>query len=494
MTKYELVSELKEKILNIPIEEIINLRLNQYGYGKYLCPFHNDHTPNNFKLNNIKNTYTCYACGEHGNGITFIMDYDNLDFPQAVIRISLELGLISQDSIENIEKSQIIEYRQKHEIIKKEIPKKADADTLDKVYRIFMKGNTLIKKPKLSEEHLTKLLEERHLAFEDIDRTGYFTFPKATIMRSFLKELMREEIDVDVLKTIPGFFYDVKKESYSFFKLKDTTGIGIPIMDLQKRVVGIQIRTDNDGRYQWFSSSFTNNARVKNFINGTSPGTPVSIFYPYEIKCRTIFITEGHFKAKKISQEFGAISISVQGVNNWREIPDTVKALKSQYPYLDYIMIAFDADMARKESVLQPALKMGITLTGLKITREIDSNLHNILHIGNKSEKRNASLYQKEAEEISEILKNINFEFTIYYCLWDEHFGKGIDDLLNMGNRFALKKMDLITFWNASYQYLKDIDLEKLRIKKLTQQPYRQIEIDEKKKLEFFKKNVLSQL
>lgn len=31
---------------------------------------------------------------------------------------------------------------------------------------------------------------------------------------------MREEIDVDVLKTIPGFFYDVKKESYSFFKLK----------------------------------------------------------------------------------------------------------------------------------------------------------------------------------------------------------------------------------------------------------------------------------
>ena len=54
--------------------------------------------------------------------------------------------------------------------------------------------------------------------------------------------------------------------------------------------------------------------------------------------------------------------------------------------------------------------------------------------------------------------------------------------------------MDLITFWNASYQYLKDIDLEKLRIKKLTQQSYRQIEIDEKKKLEFFKKNVLSQL
>ena len=157
-------------------------------------------------------------------------------------------------------------------------------------------------------------------------------------------------------------------------------------------------------------------------------------------------------------------------------------------------MIAFDADMARKESVLQPALKMGITLTNIEISKEMDSNLHNILHIGNKSEKRNASIYEKEAEEISEKLKNSKSDFTIYYCIWNEQFGKGIDDLLNAGNRFALRKMELSDFWNASYQYLKDIDLEKFKIKKETQQSYRQIEISDKKKFEFFKKDVLSKI
>ena len=73
-------------------------------------------------------------------------------------------------------------------------------------------------------------------------------------------------------------------------------------------------------------------------------------------------------------------------------------------------------------------------------------------------------------------------------------FGKGIDDLLNAGNRFALRKMELSDFWNASYQYLKDIDLEKFKIKKETQQSYRQIEISDKKKFEFFKKDVLSKI
>lgn len=494
MTKYELVSELKEKILSIPIEQIINLRLTEYGYGKYLCPFHNDHTPNNFKINRITNTYTCFACGEHGNAITFIMDYDNLSFPDAVIQIALELGLISQDSITTIVKNQIREYHQKHEICKEDISQKANAEILDKVYRIFMKGNSLIGKEKLSEIHLEKLKNERCLDLIDIDKTGYFTFPQTTIMRTFLKELMKEGLDVDILKTIPGFYYDIKKDSYTFSKLKNTTGIGIPILDVENRVVGIQIRTDDDGRYQWFSSSFTSNPRVKNCINGTSPGTPISVFYPQELKCCTIFITEGHFKAKKITQEFGAIAISVQGVNNWKDIPNAVNFLKSKYTYLNYIMIAFDADMARKESVLQPALKMGITLTNIEISKEMDSNLHNILHIGNKSEKRNASIYEKEAEEISEKLKNSKSDFTIYYCLWNEQFGKGIDDLLNAGNRFALRKMELRDFWNASYQYLKDIDLEKFKIKKETQQTYRQIEINDERKFEFFKKDVLSKI
>ena len=494
MTKYELVQSLKEEILQIPIKEIIDSRISEYTYGKYLCPFHDDHTPNNFHINERTNTYKCFACGESGNAISFIMAYDNLSYMNAVCKIAVEHGLISEKEIENADKVLLdLSKRPKKKMQEKiQEDNKANVDILDKVYRIFMKGNSLMGKPKLSEEHLNKLRNDRKLSDENIEKTGYFTFPNGYIMRSFLKELMKEGLDADVLKSIPGFYYNRKTDSYVFSKLQDTTGFGIPILNIDGKVVGIQIRTDDDGRYQWFSSAFVNNGRIKNFSDGTSPGTPVSVFYPTEIKCTTIFITEGHFKAKKIMETFGAISISVQGVNNWKEIPNVVHTLKERYPYLNTIMIAFDADMARKETVLQPAIKMGIALTGITIDQELENDIHKILHVGNKSMKQNASTYRKEAEKVSDYLVGHTFNFHIYYCLWDEKYGKGIDDLLNAGNNFALKKLDLLTFWNASYQYLRHLDIARCEISKKDGTEYRKTSVPEDIKLNYFLKDVFS--
>lgn len=492
MTRYELLDDLKERILQIPIKEIIDSRISEYRYGKYLCPFHDDHTPNNFHIFELTNTYKCFACGEGGNAISFIMAYDNLSYSAAIFRIAVEQGLIVEKDIENTS-SEILDLRKKKKIKSEKVePEIADVDTLDKVYRIFMKGNTLIGKSKLSEEHLMKLKNDRYLSEENIKKTGYFTFPNGFIMKSFLKELMKEGLDTDVLKKVPGFYYNRKSDSYVFSKLKDTTGFGIPILNVDGKVVGIQIRTDDDGRYQWFSSVFVNSVKVKNYTDGTSPGTPVSVFYPETINCRTIFITEGHFKAKKITETFDAISISVQGVNNWKDIPNVIHTLKERYGYLQNIMIAFDADMARKETVLQPAIKMGIALTGLTLDKEMDNDLYKVLHVGNKSKFKNASTYGKEAERISEYLREHVFDFHIYYCLWDEQYGKGIDDLLNAGNDFALKKMDLLTFWNASYHYLKDLDLVRGEISKKEGTEYRKTSVPEDIKLSYFLKDVFA--
>lgn len=491
MTRYELINTLKEEILEIPIKRIIDSRISEYQYGKYLCPFHDDHTPNNFHIFEQSNSYHCFACGENGNAITFIMHYDNLTYAEAILKIAYEQNLITD--IDSVLKKHV---SPKHTVSKKqkEICEKADVDILDQVYRIFMKGNTLIGKPRLSDEHLYKLRNDRNLSDENIEKTGYFTFPNGFIMKSFLKELMKKNLDVDVLRQVPGFYYDIKKDGYVFSKLKDTTGIGIPILDINGKVVGIQIRTDDDGRYQWFSSSFVNSERVKNFKYGTSPGTPVAVFYPEEIKCKTIFITEGHFKAKKICETFSTIALSVQGVNNWREIPEIVNELKARYFYLDTIMIAFDADMARKETVLQPAIKMGMALTGLPLEKTMERDLQNILHVGNKNKEHNASVYGKEAKQIFNFLQTNTLDFDIFYCLWDEKYGKGIDDVLNMNHKFALKKLDFSTFWMASYQYLKDLDIKREEISEKDGTEYRKTSVPEYMKLEYFYKDVFAHL
>ena len=48
-----------------------------------LCPFHNEKT-GSFSVSRSKQIYYCFGCGAGGNVISFIMQYENLTFPEAV--------------------------------------------------------------------------------------------------------------------------------------------------------------------------------------------------------------------------------------------------------------------------------------------------------------------------------------------------------------------------------------------------------------------------
>ena len=48
-----------------------------------LCPFHNEKTPS-FSVSPSKQMYYCFGCGAGGNVITFIMQYENLTFIEAL--------------------------------------------------------------------------------------------------------------------------------------------------------------------------------------------------------------------------------------------------------------------------------------------------------------------------------------------------------------------------------------------------------------------------
>ena len=50
---------------------------------KACCPFHNEKTPS-FVVNQQRQWYHCFGCGKHGNVITFVMERENVDFPNAV--------------------------------------------------------------------------------------------------------------------------------------------------------------------------------------------------------------------------------------------------------------------------------------------------------------------------------------------------------------------------------------------------------------------------
>ncbi|MBR6303466.1 MAG: DNA primase [Lachnospiraceae bacterium] len=57
-----------------------------------ICPFHNDHSPS-FSVSRSKQIYKCFACGEAGNVITFVMKYENITFVEAVKLLADRSGI-----------------------------------------------------------------------------------------------------------------------------------------------------------------------------------------------------------------------------------------------------------------------------------------------------------------------------------------------------------------------------------------------------------------
>ncbi|MBS62365.1 DNA primase [Salinisphaera sp.] len=62
------------------------------------CPFHDEKTPS-FTVSPTKQFYHCFGCGAHGSAISFLMEYDRLEFRDAVDVLAQQAGLeIPQDA------------------------------------------------------------------------------------------------------------------------------------------------------------------------------------------------------------------------------------------------------------------------------------------------------------------------------------------------------------------------------------------------------------
>ena len=57
-----------------------------------LCPFHNEKSPS-FSVSASKQMYYCFGCGAGGNVITFLMEYENYSFPEAVKALAERAGV-----------------------------------------------------------------------------------------------------------------------------------------------------------------------------------------------------------------------------------------------------------------------------------------------------------------------------------------------------------------------------------------------------------------
>jgi DNA primase len=82
-------------ISRLDIIDVVSARTRLKKAGKNYsacCPFHNEKTPS-FTVSPDKQFYYCFGCGATGSAVKFVMEFDGLEFPDAVEKLAGELNI-----------------------------------------------------------------------------------------------------------------------------------------------------------------------------------------------------------------------------------------------------------------------------------------------------------------------------------------------------------------------------------------------------------------
>lgn len=102
--------KIDEIIRQTDIVNIISQYLQLKKVGKNyrtLCPFHSEKSPS-FYVSPDKGIYYCFGCKKGGNAINFLMEYEHLDFPDALKKLANNLG-IEIDTTKNLKYKELYE-------------------------------------------------------------------------------------------------------------------------------------------------------------------------------------------------------------------------------------------------------------------------------------------------------------------------------------------------------------------------------------------------
>ena len=142
-----IVEEVRKKtdIVDLISEYIPLIKKGKNYFG--VCPFHDDSNPS-MSVSREKQIYKCFSCGASGNIYNFLMDYEHIDFKEALSKLSSKLGI-------NIDSNNI----------------KVNTK-FDKFYEIYDITNKLYQNNLLSEKGSSarNYLKSRNIGIEEIKK------------------------------------------------------------------------------------------------------------------------------------------------------------------------------------------------------------------------------------------------------------------------------------------------------------------------------------
>lgn len=229
----ELIEEIRSKN---DIVDVVSgyVRIQKKGNSYFgLCPFHNEKSPS-FSVSGVKQMFYCFGCGAGGNVISFLMQYENATFQEAVATLAERAGV----ELPKIEYSEETKQRENKRNTLLEINKEAA-----KYFYYMLRspkgkvGLEYFEKRQLSEETMKKF----GLGFADgagSDLTAYLR------SKGYPDELIKES-------GLIGF--DEKRGMHDKFWNR----VMFPIQDSNHRVIGFGGRVMGDAKPKYLNSPET---------------------------------------------------------------------------------------------------------------------------------------------------------------------------------------------------------------------------------------------
>lgn len=280
---------------------------------KCVCPFHDDHSPS-MSISTSKQIYKCFSCGAAGNVFTFVQNYENVSFIEAVKIVAEKIGY----QISGILKQEtVLKYQKEYDLM----------ELVNKYYE----NNINTRNGLQAKEYL----HNRGLSDEDISkfRIGLALDEETTLKNILEKKGYTIKVleDLGLVNVADGNAYDVFRGRITF-----------PLYDTEGHVIG-------------YSARIYRGEQVAKYINTkeTYLYKKGNYLYNYHLakdeakRSKKLIIVEGQMDAIRLYINGVKNVVALMGTALTKEQVELIKRLRCT------VILGLDGDEAGKTATLK---------------------------------------------------------------------------------------------------------------------------------------------
>lgn len=305
-------------IARTDIVELINSRVKLKKAGRdyqACCPFHHEKSPS-FTVSQSKQFYHCFGCGVHGNAISFLMEYDKLEFPEAIEELAALHGLeVPRENVINRDGKPQASFQTRRNLY----------ELLDAVTKFYQQQ---LQQDQASQDYLAR----RGLSAEIIQRFEIGFAPNA--MDSVLRQFGRNQEEIQKLLDTGMLSKNDRGNVYDRFRHR----VMFPIRDKRGRVIAFGGRVMGDEKPKYLNSPESATYHKGNELYGLYQALQANE------KPEFLFVVEGYMDVVALAQYGVDNAVASLGTAT------TGEQIQQMFRCTEQIICCYDGDRAGREA------------------------------------------------------------------------------------------------------------------------------------------------